>query len=153
MIFRLDDRLFFANSRYFRSRVHDAVRGATDLVTTLIFDAESVSDLDTAGAQALTDVVAELKGGGIRFVLARSRATFEAQLSRTGLADVIPPEDRFPTVRCRSLLGHRHRPRPRPPVEPRDLRAQRRALTWNRRAVPAESSSAEEAPTWNWVVD
>ena len=100
VIYRLDDRLFFANSRYFRSRVHDAVRGATDLVTTLIFDAESVSDLDTAGAQALTDVVAELKGGGIRFVLARSRATFEAQLSRTGLADVIPPEDRFPTVRA-----------------------------------------------------
>jgi MFS superfamily sulfate permease-like transporter len=47
--YRLDDRLFFANSRYFRSRVREAVRGAPYPVTTLVFDAESVSDLDTSG--------------------------------------------------------------------------------------------------------
>jgi len=100
VIYRLDDRLFFANSRYFRSRVHDAVRGAPYPVTTLVFDAESVSDLDTSGAQALADLVTQLRADGIRFVLARSRATFEEQLDRTGYADVLPPQDRFPTVRA-----------------------------------------------------
>ena len=100
IIYRLDDRLFFANSRYFRSRVREAVRGAPYPVTTLIFDAESVSDLDTSGAQTLADLVSQLKDDGIRFVLARSRATFEEQLSRTGQGDVLPPEDRFPTVRA-----------------------------------------------------
>jgi high affinity sulfate transporter 1 len=100
VIYRLDDRLFFANCRYFRSRVHEAVRGAPEPVTTLVFDAESVTDLDTSGAEAFADVVTELRGQGIRFVLARSRITFEEQLSKTGLEDVLPPEDRFPTVRA-----------------------------------------------------
>jgi hypothetical protein len=44
--------------------------------------------------------VSKLKDDGIRFVLARSRATFEEQLSRTGQDDVLPPGDRFPTVRA-----------------------------------------------------
>ena len=100
VIYRLDDRLFFANCRYFRTRVRDALRGAPYPVTTLIFDAESVTDLDTSGAQALAALVSELKDKGIRFVLARSRATFEEQLAKTGHDDALPREDRFPTVRA-----------------------------------------------------
>lgn len=100
VIYRLDDRLFFANSRYFRGRVRDAIRGATYPVTSLVFDAESVTDLDTSGAQALADLVSELRGEGIHFVLARSRATFEAQLGTTGHDDVLPAQDRYPTVRA-----------------------------------------------------
>ncbi|HQR25494.1 MAG TPA: SulP family inorganic anion transporter [Nocardioides sp.] len=107
VIYRLDERLFFANSRYFRGRLRDAVRGAPYPVTALVFDAESVTDLDTAGAQAFADVADELRGRGVRFVLARSRAAFVEQLSRTGHADVLAPEDQFPTVRAavRSIAG------------------------------------------------
>lgn len=100
VIYRMDDRLFFANCRYFRGRVRDAIRGAPYPVTTLVFDAESVTDLDTSGAQALADLATQLRGEGIRLVLARSRATFEAQLSRTGRDDALPPQDRYPTVRA-----------------------------------------------------
>jgi MFS superfamily sulfate permease-like transporter len=100
VVYRLDDRLFFANCRYFRSRVRDAVRGAPPPVTTLVFDAEAVTDLDTSGAQAFADIVSELKDDGVRLVLARSRATFEEQLSRTGHDDVLPQQDRFFTVRA-----------------------------------------------------
>jgi MFS superfamily sulfate permease-like transporter len=100
LIYRLDDRLFFANSRYFRGRVRDAIRGAPYPVTTLVFDAESVTDLDTFGAQALADLVTELRGEGIHFVLARSRATFETQLTATGHDDVLPSGDRYLTVRA-----------------------------------------------------
>jgi high affinity sulfate transporter 1 len=100
VVYRLDDRLFFANSRYFHGRVRDAIRGAPYPVTTLVFDAESVTDLDTSGAQALADLITELRGQGIRFVLARSRATFEEQLRSTGHDDVLPPGDRYPTVRA-----------------------------------------------------
>jgi high affinity sulfate transporter 1 len=100
VIYRLDDRLFFANARYFRGRVRDAIRGAPYPVTTLVFDAESVTDLDTSGAQALADLIDELREEGIHFVLARSRATFEAALSTTGHQDVLPSQDRYPTVRA-----------------------------------------------------
>ncbi len=64
VIYRLDDRLFFANSRYFRGRVRDAIRGAPYPVTTLVFDAESVTDLDASGAQALADLITELRRRG-----------------------------------------------------------------------------------------
>jgi high affinity sulfate transporter 1 len=107
VIYRLDDRLFFANCRYFRTRLREAVRGAPYPVTTVVFDAESVTDLDTAGSQAFADIASELNGHGVRLVLARSRATFEEQLSRTGHGNVLPPGDRFPTVRAAvsSLAG------------------------------------------------
>jgi anti-anti-sigma regulatory factor len=64
-----------------------------------VFDAESVTDLDTSGAQALAALLTELRQDGIRFVLARSRTTFEEQLRTTGYDDLIPAEDRFATVR------------------------------------------------------
>jgi high affinity sulfate transporter 1 len=100
VVYRLDDRLFFANCRYFSARVREAIGTAPSPVTTLVFDAESVTDLDTSGAQALAAVVAEMRQDGVRFVLARSRTTFEEQLRTTGYDDLIPAEDRFPTVRA-----------------------------------------------------
>jgi high affinity sulfate transporter 1 len=100
VVYRLDDRLFFANCRYFSARVREAISTAPSPVSTLVFDAESVTDLDTSGAQALAAVVAELREDGIRFVLARSRTTFEDQLRTTGYDDLVPPEDRFATVRA-----------------------------------------------------
>jgi sulfate permease, SulP family len=100
VIYRLDDRLFFANSRYFRGRVRDAIRGAPYPVTTLVFDAESVTDLDASGAQALADLITELGVEGISFVLARSRTAFEAQLARSSHGALLPPEARYPTVRA-----------------------------------------------------
>ncbi len=99
VVYRLDDRLFFANCRYFGSRVREAVRGAPYPVSTLVFDAESVTDLDASGAQALAALVSDLRDDGVRFVLARSRTTFEEQLAKTGHAEVLPAGDRFPTVR------------------------------------------------------
>jgi MFS superfamily sulfate permease-like transporter len=100
VVYRLDDRLFFANCRYFSARVREAIGTAPHPVTTLVFDAESVTDLDTSGAQALAAVVVDLRADGVRFVLARSRTTFEEQLRTTGYEDLIPAEDRFATVRA-----------------------------------------------------
>lgn len=100
VIYRLDDRLFFANCRYFRSRIREAVRGAPYPVTTVVFDAESVTNLDASGAQVFADVIEELRNRGIRLVVARTRVTFEQQLARLGTADILPAEDRFMTVRA-----------------------------------------------------
>jgi MFS superfamily sulfate permease-like transporter len=107
VVYRLDDRLFFANTRYFRSRVLEAVDGAPYDVAALVFDAEAITSLDISGAQALRLVVEELNGRGVRFVVARLRAEFEQQVDALGLADVLPPESLFPTVRAavRAVTG------------------------------------------------
>jgi anti-anti-sigma regulatory factor len=80
--------------------VLEAIRAAPYPVTTLVFDAESVTDLDTSGAQALAALITELHQDGIDFVLARSRTTFEQQLRTTGYPDLIPAQNRFATVRA-----------------------------------------------------
>jgi MFS superfamily sulfate permease-like transporter len=103
IVYRLDDRLFFANTRYFRSRVREAVEGAPYDVTALVFDAEAVTCLDTSGAEVLRQVVEELESRGVRFVVARLRAEFEQQVAALGLDDVLPPESLFPTVRAAVL--------------------------------------------------
>jgi high affinity sulfate transporter 1 len=103
VVYRLDDRLFFANARYFAARVEEALLGAPGPVTVFVFDAEAVSHVDASAAATLRAVVEGLRAQGIRFVVARPRAVVREQLERLGLADLIPPEDRFATVRAAVL--------------------------------------------------
>ncbi len=103
VVYRLDDRLFFANARYFAARVEQAVHGSPTPVQVFVFDAEVVSHLDAAAAATLRRVIERLASQGIQFVLARARAVVREQLDRHGLADVLPPELRFPTVRAALL--------------------------------------------------
>jgi MFS superfamily sulfate permease-like transporter len=49
VVYRLDDRLFFANARYFRGRVREAIRAAPSPVSWLVFDAEAVTHVDSTG--------------------------------------------------------------------------------------------------------
>jgi high affinity sulfate transporter 1 len=100
VVYRLDDRLFFANSRYFRTRVREAIAAAPYPVTAFVFAAESVTNLDASAAATLIELIDELKDRGVRFVLARPRSAFEDEASRFGLDDALPPENRFPTVRA-----------------------------------------------------
>jgi sulfate permease, SulP family len=100
VVYRLDDRLFFANSTYFKGRVREVVDSSPSPVTAFVLDAEAVSTLDSSGAQALREVIDELQRRGIVFVAARSRSAFEDQVTRLGLADAIPEARRFTTVRA-----------------------------------------------------
>jgi high affinity sulfate transporter 1 len=100
VVYRMDDRLFFANSRYFANRLHEAIAGAPYDVHAIVFDAEAVVGLDASGAEGLREVIDELHGKGIRFVIARARRGFEQHLGRLGLEQVLPEDARFPTVRA-----------------------------------------------------
>lgn len=100
VIYRLDDRLFFANSRYFASRMREAIDGAPYEVHAVVFDAEAVVGLDASGAEQLREVIEDLRTHGIRFVVARARRSFEQHLVRLGLGDVLPATARFTTVRA-----------------------------------------------------
>ena len=103
VVYRLDDRLFFANCRYFAARVEQAVHGSPTQPRVFVFDAEVVSHLDAAAAATMRRLVERLTAQGVRFVLARARAVVREQLDRYGLADVLPPEMRYPTVRAAVL--------------------------------------------------
>ncbi len=91
VVYRLDDRLFFANAGYVKGRIREALRAAPTATRALILDAEGVSHVDSAGLDALVDIsklVPELH-------IARAKSPLEERLSA-----VIAPENMHPTVRA-----------------------------------------------------
>jgi high affinity sulfate transporter 1 len=98
VVYRLDDRLFFANARYFVGRVHEAVRAAPGPVNWLVFDAEAVTHCDSSGLEALAALAKDLADEGIVLVLARLRTRMEAQFALAGVTEVIGAERFYPTV-------------------------------------------------------
>jgi sulfate permease, SulP family len=80
VVYRLDDRLFFANARYVTGRMRQAVRGAPTPPQWLVLDAEAIGHIDTTGMEALTQLIEELRDDGVTLVVARMRSRLEAQL-------------------------------------------------------------------------
>ena len=52
VIYRLDDRLFFANHGYVRARVRESMRGAPSPPHDLVVDAEAMTQVDSTGLDA-----------------------------------------------------------------------------------------------------
>jgi sulfate permease, SulP family len=87
VVYRLDDRLFFANAGYVKGRVLEAVRGAPTHVRCLVFDAGAVTHVDATGLAALADLRAELRRDDIDLVFARAKTQLLERLREGGFAD------------------------------------------------------------------
>lgn len=98
VIYRLDDRLFFANARYFRARVHEAIRAAPTPVSWLVFDAEAVTHADSTGLDALTTLANDLRQQGITLVVARLRTRMREQFQHAGLTSTIGSGNFYPSI-------------------------------------------------------
>jgi high affinity sulfate transporter 1 len=94
VVYRLDDRLFFANAGYVKGRVLEAVRGAPGPVTCLVFDAEAVTHVDATGLAALSDLRAALRRENVELVVARAKAGLLGRFEESGFD--VPS---YPTVR------------------------------------------------------
>jgi MFS superfamily sulfate permease-like transporter len=73
VVYRVDDRLFFANAGYVRGRIQEALHGATTETTALVLDAEAMTHIDSAGLQALEDLAGTLDSDGIALHIARAK--------------------------------------------------------------------------------
>jgi MFS superfamily sulfate permease-like transporter len=100
VVYRLDDRLFFANARYVKGRIREAVRGAPYRVNWVVFDAEAMTHVDATGLEALQDIERALARDGITLLLARMKGVLEQRLEGTGLGASVSGDRRFPTVRA-----------------------------------------------------
>ena len=98
LIYRLDDRLFFANVNYVQSRLREAIAGAPTPVHWLVFDAEGLSHVDATGVDFLTDLIASLRKEDISFVFARLKSPMAEHLTEVGVLELIGEEHVFPTV-------------------------------------------------------
>ena len=84
VVYRLDDRLFFANAGYVKGRVLEAVRGAPGSVRWLVFDAEGVTHVDTTGLAALVELRGALRKEKVELVVARAHSPLRGHLDDAG---------------------------------------------------------------------
>jgi len=65
-----------------------------------VLDAEAISELDASGAEALQQLVDDLRAGDITLVVARMKQPSRDRADATGLTELIGPENFHPTVRA-----------------------------------------------------
>lgn len=100
VVYRLDDRLFFANADYFRARIREAIRGAGSPLSVVVVDGEGITHVDASGLDALSQVRAELGEDGVRLVFARFKEPVVEDLMNPESPAGITAGDVFPTVRA-----------------------------------------------------
>ena len=81
VVYRLDDRLFFANASYVKGRVQEALRGAPTVTNALVLDAEAMTHVDSAGLQALEGLAGTLEDDGITLHIARAKHPIAERLA------------------------------------------------------------------------
>jgi SulP family sulfate permease len=98
VVYRLDDRLFFANARYFKGRVREAIRAASTPVSWLVFDAEAVTHADSTGLDALEQVTDDLRREQVTLLVARLKSRMREEFEQAGLVETIGAGHFYPTV-------------------------------------------------------
>jgi MFS superfamily sulfate permease-like transporter len=100
LVYRLDDRLFFANASYVKGRLREALRAAPSETHAVVLDAEGLTHVDSAGLDALDGLEASLRGEGVALHVGRMKEHVRARLAAAGTLERIGPERFHPTVRA-----------------------------------------------------
>ena len=99
VVYRLDDRLFFANATDVQGRVREAIAAAATPVQWFVFDAEGLVGVDSSGTEALLSIVDELEREGISFSVARVKAPVRELLDEAGVTGRLGSDHFHATVR------------------------------------------------------
>jgi MFS superfamily sulfate permease-like transporter len=89
VVYRIQERLFFANAHFFKRRVWAAVDGAPKPVHHLVLDAAMISGVDAAAVGAIQEVHEGLRNRNIGFEVARATDELRADFDTAGLAGLI----------------------------------------------------------------
>jgi high affinity sulfate transporter 1 len=74
-IYRFDAPLYFANATYFRRRVHELIDESDTPVKWFLWDAETVTHVDSTSGMMLLDLINELKQQDVVFAVARMKGS------------------------------------------------------------------------------
>jgi SulP family sulfate permease len=100
LVYRLDDRLFFANASYVKGRIREAIHGAPTPVRWFVFDAEGLAHVDATGVDAFKSLVGSLREQQITFMFARLKDPMRKRLREAGVLDLVGERHVHPTVRA-----------------------------------------------------
>lgn len=97
-MYRLDDRLFYANCQYVCARILEAIAKAPERTSYLVFDAEGIPNIDASGVEALEQLVKQLAEQDITVVVARLKEPLARRFDTVGLTELIGAQNFAPTV-------------------------------------------------------
>jgi MFS superfamily sulfate permease-like transporter len=98
LILRFDGTLFYANTPDFISAARQAVQTAVPTPKVVLFDGESMNDIDATATIALKEFQAELKQAGMELRLARLKTNVMTIIQRSPLYAAIPAEHYYLSV-------------------------------------------------------
>ena len=98
LVLRLESPLFYANATHVRDRVKYLVGASNPLPKAVVLDAGVNVDLDITSAEALEQLVTQLRAADIDFALAEIRQPMIGRLQRIGLLKVVREDKVFRTV-------------------------------------------------------
>jgi sulfate permease, SulP family len=94
VVYRIQDRMFFANAHFFKRRLWAAVDGAPKPVRQVVLDASFISDIDASAEVALREVFDVLRERSIELHVARATVELRHRFDEVGLTELIGA-DRF----------------------------------------------------------
>jgi high affinity sulfate transporter 1 len=98
VIYRFDSPIFFANADFFEESVKAAVAERDEPVRWVLVSAEPITDIDTTGADMLTDLLGDLEQLGTDLAFAELKGPVKDRLRRYDLFDRIGDDRFFPTL-------------------------------------------------------
>ena len=98
VVYRIQDRLFFANAHFFKRRLWAAVDAAPKPVRHVVLDGSFISDLDASAEVALREVIAGLRERNIELHIARAAVELRDRLASVGLTDAVGADHFHGTV-------------------------------------------------------
>ncbi|NEV64276.1 SulP family inorganic anion transporter [Thiorhodococcus minor] len=100
IIYRFDAPLLFFNAEHFKSRLLSLVEQTTLRPTWVVLSTESITQLDSTGAQALKDIHGQLKARGVGLVVARPKLYMRKYGQAMRLGETIGQENIFFSIRA-----------------------------------------------------
>lgn len=98
VVYRIQDRVFFANAHFFKRRLWAAVDGAPKPVRHVILDASFISDIDASAGAALSEVIGGLRDRNIELHIARAAIELQHRFDAVGLTETIGVDHVHTTV-------------------------------------------------------
>ena len=98
LLYRFDAPLFFANAGYFVAGSATWSPRPPDPVRWVVVAAEPITDIDTTAADALHELLEELREQQVTLAFAELKGPVKDRLRRYGLYDAVGPDRFFPTI-------------------------------------------------------
>jgi len=98
IIYRFDAPLLFFNADYFKTRILSLVDAAEPKPRWVVLNVESISQLDSTGAQAISELIDELQNRGVRLVIARPKQYMRKYGQSMNLGKKIGADNMFYSV-------------------------------------------------------